>query len=210
MAPMGAAATATTPSAAGDWPVDALEVGRIVEPWGLKGWLRIQPFSSDPQALLGSRRWHLAPRDQASAIKAPGPTALPSRVDVTRSKPHGDGIVAQLAGVDDRDAAERFAGARVFVARSAFPKTDVDEFYWADLIGLSVLNRDGVRLGRVVGLIDTGAHSVLRVGDDAAGQLVADPADPAAAERLIPFVAAYVDTVDLAAGSITVDWGLDY
>jgi 16S rRNA processing protein RimM len=90
-------------------------------------------------------------------------------------------------------------GARIFVPRSSFPSAASDEFYWVDLIGLQVVNREGRPLGEVLGLIDNGAHSVLRVAPPAAG-----------AERLIPFVAAYIDRVDLAARRIEVDWGLDY
>jgi 16S rRNA processing protein RimM len=101
--------------------------------------------------------------------------------------------------VPDRTAAEALRGARVFIGRASFPTPDPDEFYWVDLIGLQVFNREGVLLGEVLGLIDNGVHSVLQVR-----------ADPAAAERLIPFVAAYVDRVDLAARRIDVDWGLDY
>ena len=106
-------------------------------------------------------------------------------------------VVAAAQEVPDRSAAEALKGARVFVARSSFPTAGTDEYYWVDLIGCTVFNRDGVTLGTVADLTDTGAHSVLRVvqGDD---------------ERLIPFVAAYVDTVDLQARRIGVDWGLDY
>ena len=81
-----------------------------------------------------------------------------------------------------------------------FPAVGADEYYWADLIGLAVRNRDDVDLGVVVGLMDNGPQSVLRV----------QPADAAAGERLIPFVAAFVDSVDLAGRRIVVDWGLDY
>ena len=96
--------------------------------------------------------------------------------------------------------------ARVFIGRASFPTPQPDEFYWVDLIGLAVFNRDAQPLGRVVGLLDTGPHSVLRVVPEAI------PAGVSAqeAERLIPFVAAYVDDVDLEQGRITVDWGLDY
>ena len=84
--------------------------------------------------------------------------------------------------------------------RSEFPKPAADEFYWADLIGLGVVNREGLTLGSVVGLIDTGPHSVLRI----------QPAAADGEEVLIPFVSAYVDSVDLPARRIVVDWGLDY
>jgi 16S rRNA processing protein RimM len=104
-----------------------------------------------------------------------------------------------VRGIDDRNAAEALRGARIFVARDSFPSTVDDEFYWVDLIGLEVFNRDLVRLGQVAGLIDTGVHSVLRVTRNS-------DAD----EVLIPFVAAYIDAVDMASRHIRVDWGLDY
>ena len=89
---------------------------------------------------------------------------------------------------------------------SSFPTAGDDEYYWVDLIGAEVINRQGETLGRVSTLIDTGAHSVLCVRRPEAGPEVPDTQ----AERLIPFVAAYVDTVDLAARRIQVDWALDY
>ncbi|MEP7300338.1 MAG: ribosome maturation factor RimM [Caldimonas sp.] len=185
------------------WPADALEVGRIGDAWGLKGWFRVQPYASPPETLLAARRWHLRP---ASPGPAPGRSwsAGATFLDIREVREHGDGLVAAAGGVDDRSAAEALRGARIFIARSSFPKAGIDEFYWADLIGLAVVNRDGVALGKVAGLIDTGPHSVLRVLPDGAAEL------PAAEERLIPFVSAYVDSVDLAGRSIVVDWGLDY
>jgi 16S rRNA processing protein RimM len=114
--------------------------------------------------------------------------------------------VATAQELPDRNAAEAMKGARIFIARSSFPTAGDGEFYWIDLIGLSVVNRQGEALGTVTGLIDTGPHSVLRIArpDAPAG------AAPEAAERLIPFVAAFIDDVDLAQKRITVDWGLDY
>ena len=187
------------------WPDDAVEVGRIVGAWGLKGWIKVHPFASDPQALFSSRRWFLKPPEEG-AVKRPAAAsathALPTLLKISQAKEHGDGVVALAQDVADRDHAEALRGARVFVARSSFPTPDPDEFYWVDLIGLDVVNREGERLGTVAGLIDTGPHSVLRVapGPDAAE----------ADERLIPFVGAYVDDVSLALRRITVDWGLDY
>jgi 16S rRNA processing protein RimM len=111
-------------------------------------------------------------------------------------------VVALAQEVPDRTAAEAMRGARVFIGRGSFPTPDADEFYWVDLIGLDVVNREGVALGSVVGLLDTGPHSVLRVLPP--GETQED------AERLIPFVGAYVDAVSLEQRRITVDWGLDY
>jgi 16S rRNA processing protein RimM len=181
------------------WPEDALEVGRIGEAWGLKGAFRVLPYATPPGALRTASRWHLRPAEGAArtaATTAPTPAAL--RISSVRDQ--GDGFVAISPEVTDRTAAEALRGARIFVARADFPRPGADEFYWADLIGMAVVNRDGVALGTVAGLIDNGPQSVLRVEATGEGD----------EERLIPFVAAYVDSVDLPARRIVVDWGLDY
>jgi 16S rRNA processing protein RimM len=190
-----------------DWPDDAIEVGRIVDAWGLKGWIKVQPFAADPQALFSSRRWFILPSEK------PGPArpaacagSIPSLLRITQAKDHGDVVVALAQEVPDRTAAEAMRGARVFVARASFPTAGPDEFYWIDLIGLRVVNRQGEALGTVTGLIDTGPHSVLRVAPD----VIPPGASAQESERLIPFVGAYVDAVNLERRLITVDWGLDY
>ncbi len=187
------------------WPADALEVGRILDAWGIRGWLRIQPFAAEPEALLSARYWLLKPPESSGPARALVPTArFPESLTIAEVKLHGDGIVARAEGVADRSAAEGLRGARIFIPRSSFPAAAADEYYWADLIGLAVSNRQGELLGRVVGLLDTGPHSVLRIRPESSCE--ADGAD----ERLIPFVAAYVDDVDLGRRLITVDWGLDF
>lgn len=184
------------------WPEDAIEVGRVVDAWGVKGWIKVQPFATDPQALFSSRRWFVKPPEEA-VLQRLGAKAssYPALLKITQSKEHGGVVVAQVQEVEDRSAAEALRGARIFIGRSSFPTADPDEYYWVDLLGLTVVNREGELLGQVSGLIDTGPHSVLRV----------QPAEPAGAEeRLIPFVAAYVDDVSLPDKRITVDWGLVY
>ena len=189
------------------WPEDAIEVGRIGEPWGLKGWIKVQPFAADPQALFSSRRWFLLPSEKTSPLRpAIGPAAIPSLLKITQIKDHGDVVVALAQEVPDRNTAEALRGARVFIGRTSFPTPDPDEFYWVDLIGLNVVNREGEKLGTVAGLIDTGPHSVLRV----APEVLPEGTSAQEAERLIPFVGAYVDAVSLEQRLITVDWGLDY
>ncbi len=185
-------------------PDDAVEVGRVVEAWGVKGWIKVQPFAADPQALFSSRRWFLKPPDGSAATKRPTVTPLPSLLKIKTARPHGEAVIAQAQDVDDRNAAEALRGARVFVSRASFPTADPDEYYWVDLIGLAVVNQQGIHLGTVTGLLDTGPHCVLRVAPEG------DRQGDKAAERLIPFVSAYVGEVDLTARRITVDWGLDY
>ena len=176
-------------------PEDAIEVGRVLGAWGIKGGIKVKPFAADPQALFSTKRWFIRPPEM------PGPRVeLPSLLRVIGAKEHGDGIVATAHELPDRTAAEAMRGARVFISRASFPTPDADEFYWVDLIGLDVNNRAGAALGSVLGLIETGPHCVLRV----------QPAAADSDEVLIPFVAAYVDSVDLVARRIVVDWEADY
>ncbi|MGR6807664.1 ribosome maturation factor RimM [Sphaerotilus natans] len=186
------------------WPDDAVEVARVQDAWGIKGWLRVQPHAADPQALFSSRRWFLQPPAGKPRPKDAPP--LPRLLHVTLVKEHGDGIVASVREVADRNGAEALKGARIFVSRQSFPSTDDGEYYWVDLIGLEVVNREGELLGTVAEMIDTGPHCVMRLeqaSTDAAGKA-------RTVERMIPFVAAYIDGVDLPGRRITADWGLDY
>ena len=187
--------TADTPA----FPDDAVEVARVLGAWGVKGGIKVRPFAADPQALFSSKRWFLRPPEPSRPGIAAA--ALPALLKVQTARTQGDTVVALVQDLSDRDAAEALKGARVFVSRASFPTPASDEFYWVDLIGLQVVNRADCRLGTVVGLLETGPHCVLRV----------QPADTAALqpERLIPFVAAYIDGVDLAARRIRADWDAD-
>jgi len=188
------------------WPADAIEVGRILDAWGIKGWFKVQAYSADAQALFSARRWFVLPAEDkpatAVAVKA---GRLPPVLKVLAIRDHGEGIVASVEGVTDRSGAEALRGVRIFASRSSFPRPDPGEYYWVDLIGLNVVNRQGEELGVVSGLLDTGPHSVLRITPPG----MTAPVKPDQ-ERLVPFVAAFVDDVDLEQRCITVDWGLDY
>ncbi len=177
-------------------PTDAVEVGRIADAWGLKGWFKVVSHSADPQALFSSKRWFLLPPQRGVRTFSD-----PGRLAISEARMHANTVVAAARDVVDRQAAAALRGARVFVSRSSFPTAGVDEYYWVDLIGLSVVNREGQRLGTVRELISTGAQTVL-VMDDGSGEN--------AIERMIPFVAVYVDDVDLAGRRILVDWQADY
>ncbi len=194
----------SSPFAAASLPADAIELGRIQEAWGVKGWVRIQPHSADTSALFESTQWFLQPPE---ARFARGFSAFSGVVGVAVAeiKTHSDGIVARLEGLDDRTGAEALKGVRICVPRSAFPATPEGEYYWVDLIGLDVVNREGMHLGVVRDLMPTGPHSVLVMEhtETVDGQ-------EKAVERMIPFVAAYIDDVNLAERRIVADWQTDY
>ena len=177
-------------------PADAVEVGRIADAWGIKGWFKVLAYSADPEALFSSKRWYLQPAERGAKTFA-GTVTLAIR----EAKAHSDTVVANAQGVDDRTAAEALKGARIFIPRSSFPTAATDEFYWVDLLGLDVFNREGLALGQVRELLSAGPQTVLVMEYTEDGKTV---------ERMIPFVSQFVDGVDLPGRRITVDWQPDY
>jgi 16S rRNA processing protein RimM len=177
-------------------PADAVEVGRIADAWGVKGWFKVLPHSASPEALFSSKRWYLLPTERG--VKTFSGTVL---LRVREAKEHSGAVVAGAHDVDDRAAAEALKGARIFIPRSSFPTAATDEYYWVDLIGLEVVNRQGQALGQVKELLSTGPQTVLVIEYTEDGKVM---------ERMIPFVSAYVDAVDVPGKCITVDWQADY
>ncbi len=174
-------------------PADLIKVGRVGEPYGLKGGVHVIPYSGDAGALRATREWWLS---------GPGNTTL-RNVEALEVHTHGSGLTVRLMGYADRDLAARLKGAEISVPRSRFPVLDVGEYYWHDLTGLDVFNLEGEFLGRVSELTEHAAHPILRVCNDAGP-------DEKPSDRLIPFVVAIVHEVDLVSRRMTVDWGLDY
>lgn len=166
---------------------EIIVLGRIIAPLGLKGWVKIQAYGDDPEDWEAMQEWWLA------TDNSPQPYDWHA-VSVAESEMRPAGLVARFVGVDDRTGSEALIGKLVGAPRSALPAVDKNEFYWADLIGLSVVNTTGYELGEVTELITTGAHEVLCV-QDAQGQ-----------KRLLPFVASIVKDVDTKTRRIEVDW----
>ncbi len=175
-------------------PDDLVQVGYVSGAYGVAGGIRVTPFSNDADALLSVKTWWF---DKPNLRD----------VSVRQVKLHGGDVVAQLVGVVGRDAAEALKGASVQIPRSLFPALSADEFYWSDLIGLTVQNLQGECLGQVTDMMSNGPQSILRIAP--VGYPLGTDSEPAP-ERLIPFVGQFVINVDQAAKTITVDWGLDY
>lgn len=167
-------------------------MGRVAAPFGVKGWVKIQTFTQTLDSLLDYTDWQIGKNDQWQDAK------------IEESTAQGGFIVAKFVGCNDRDAAFALRGQEIAVNRKELPAPKEGEYYWEDLIGLAVFNRDNVELGKVAKLMETGAHDVLVI------QGVATDDGTARKEILIPFVGVFVLNVDLAQGRIEVDWGLDY
>ncbi|MDD5296823.1 MAG: ribosome maturation factor RimM [Rhodocyclaceae bacterium] len=164
-------------------------LGRITGAFGIRGWVRVHPFGDDPESWGKMASWWLS-RD-ADGGDWEGRELL-------EAKWHGDGLVAHLKGIEDRTAAEALRGCYVGAPREALPESEEGEYYWADLVGLAVVNLAGESLGNVVEVIQGVAHDVLRLKDDAG------------VERMLPFVDAVVKEVDTEAGRVRVEWGVDW
>jgi 16S rRNA processing protein RimM len=186
-------------------PADLIEVGHVVEAYGVRGGLKVQPYSTQPDTLLAAKIWWLRKGKETR------------RATVVEAKRHGATVAATWAGVADRDQAHAWRGWSVLVPRSDFPAPAEGEFYWVDLIGceLKGLGSEGgskIVLGKVVEVIDNGAHAILRVErvvpEDTTQPLL--DAKGKVKEILVPFVDAYVLSVDITSKSIDSDWPADF
>jgi 16S rRNA processing protein RimM len=159
-------------------------MGRITGAFGVKGWVKVQPYTATPAGLLGYRSWWVEHEGGWT------------RCVVENAQVQGQTVAAKLAGCEGRDAAALYRGRQVAVARTELPEAGANEFYWTDLIGLRVVNTAGEDLGAVARVFETGANDVLVVEGER--------------ERLIPFIEQVVREVDVAARVIRVDWGSDF
>jgi len=160
-------------------------LGRVLGAFGVRGELKIQSFTDPENALLRYQPWLLV--HQGSERELAG----------VQGRVTNKGVNATIPGVADRDAAQALAGAEIWVPRSRLPKAKPGEYYWVDLEGLEVVNREGIVLGRVSHLFDTAANQVMVVAGER--------------ERLIPFLeGSFVLKVDFEAGRIDVDWDADF
>lgn len=160
-------------------------IGRIAGVHGVKGWMKIRSHTAPRENILTYPLWRVRQAGQWREMA------------LVEGRPQGKGVVASLEGIDDREQARAFMGSDIAVPRNELPPLPEDEYYWADLEGLRVITVDGVDLGRVDHLIETGANDVMIVRGDR--------------ERLIPMVVGqYVTRVDLNAGLMEVDWDPDF
>ncbi|MGH8863752.1 MAG: ribosome maturation factor RimM [Burkholderiales bacterium] len=159
-------------------------MGRVSAPHGVKGWIKVQPFTQEIGGLLGYPEWWLDRDGEWRQHR------------IAESAVHGTLVLARLEGCTDREAAAALKGAEVAIPRRLLPENREGEYYWSDLLGMEVLNRRGVHLGRVAKVLETGANNVLVLEGER--------------ELLVPFVDSVILAVDLAGGRLSVDWELDY
>ena len=161
-----------------------ITLGKIVGVFGVKGWVKVFSETRPREQIFKYSPW---------ILKLNGTV---SEVDVLDGRQQGKGLIASLKGYTDCDTARQLIGAEILIAQEYLPAAGIDEYYWSQLTGLSVINLQGTELGEVVDLFETGANDVLVVKGDK--------------ERLIPFTEFAVIKVDLDGNKIIVDWDADF
>jgi 16S rRNA processing protein RimM len=152
-------------------------MGRVAGSYGVRGWIRVE---GPEAALAGCRNWWIGGESYA----------------VEQVKEHSGALLAQLGGLQNREAALKLKGSKVFVPREALPKAQEGHYYLADLVGLEVVNERGEALGVVKRWIFNGAQDVMEVAGDRT--------------HLVPWIPAVVRKVDLQQKRIEVEWGADW
>jgi 16S rRNA processing protein RimM len=152
-------------------------MGRVVGSYGLRGWIRVD---RPEDGLAACRAWWI------DGVEYP----------VEDTKEHSGALLAKLAGIGSPETAQKLRGALVSVSRAVLPEPQDGRFYMADLVGLEVLNEQGVALGVVKQLYSNGAHDVMELEGERT--------------RLLPWVPTVVKSVDLAEGRIYVEWEADW
>ena len=172
-------------------------MGRIVAPYGVFGWLKVVPDTEAFDGLFDYDTWWLGKGNDWRELL------------VETAKVHNDVLVVKLKGIDDRDAAMACKGKQIAVPRSQLPEPEDDAYYWSDLIGLRVKNKQAVDFGCIVDVFETGANDVIVVHAEATGP-EGEQAKSKPQERLLPFVADVVLEVDLPNKTMLVDWDADF
>jgi 16S rRNA processing protein RimM len=160
-------------------------MGKVVAAQGIQGWVKIQTFTEYLDSLLDYDTWYVGNEQAWRPLQ------------VLEANVHGKVLVARLEGITDRTSAERYKGQLVAVSRDSLPEHEEGEYYWSDLIGMSVVNLAGEQFGTVNTLLETGSNDVLVIKGECG-------------ETLIPFIASVIQQVNLKDKVIRVDWQTDY
>lgn len=154
----------------------------------MRGWVKVQSYTAPAENILRYDTWYLRARSDREGTW--------SLRRVAEGRKHGESIVALFESCTSRDDAVRWIGAEIAVQRSQFPDLRAGEYYYADLLGLTVVNLAGVTLGAVEGFLETGANDVLVVQGER--------------ERLIPLLPHVLREVNLARRVLQVDWDAEF
>ena len=177
-------------------PQDLVELGLVQDAQGLRGQIKVRPFSTDPVALLSTKSIWLSLLSPQLSHGARTPEE-PRLYAVKSAKEHSGFVVMALEGIADRDQALAVKGARLSLSRALFPQAESSSYYWVDLVGCTAIGNEQAPLGLVTEMTENGAHAIMKV---VSGDRI----------RLIPFVPEIIQAVNLAEKQITVNWEADW
>ncbi|MFC0820300.1 ribosome maturation factor RimM [Moraxella marmotae] len=169
---------------------ELVKIATLKKPYGIKGWLWVFSQTDNRADIFEMKPWWIK---TATGFKP---------LTVKQWRHQGQGLVACFEEIADRNAAELMNGTGVWVSKDSFPELNEDEYYWSDLIGLSVVNEQGEKLGQIKEMFETGAHEIISL------KPTTDSIDNE--ERLIPWHRDIVLSVDLVGKTMRVAWGADY
>jgi 16S rRNA processing protein RimM len=158
-------------------------VGRFGSPYGIRGWVKVISYTDPIEKILDYSPWQ---------INRKGKWQL---VNIVTGKPHGKNIIVSIADCTNPEQVQAYTNCEIAVERDQLPEPAEDEYYWVDLLGLTVINAQQEILGKVERLLATGANDVLVVIDEETGK-----------QRLIPYINHVIIEVNLAAKRLVVDW----
>jgi 16S rRNA processing protein RimM len=165
-----------------------ITLGKVGAVYGIKGWLKIHSFTDEPDAILDYFPWSLKLGNNVQTV------------EITDWRKHNKGLIVKVAGIDDRDEAQALVGSEILTSEAALPELPQGDFYWRDLIGLSVVTNKGYDLGVVTDMMETGANDVLVVKANLNDGF-------SKKERLIPYLFEQViESVSIENKQICVDW----
>ena len=163
-------------------------LGKVGAVYGIKGWLKIHSFTDETEAILDYFPWSLKLGNKTQTV------------EITDWRKHNKVLIVKVAGIDDRDEAQALVGSEILTNEAALPELSEDDFYWRDLIGMSVVTNKGYDLGVVIDMMETGANDVLVVKANLKDGF-------SKKERLIPYLFEQViESVSIENKQICVDW----
>ena len=170
-----------------------LLIGQINGLFGVQGWVKLFSYAHPRKNILSYQPWH---------IKVDG---VWTTLDIVKGREQGKTIVAQLKGVDDREDSRRYIGVELYIEKSQLPELPEGEYYWDELTGLEVINKQGVILGNISQMVATGSNNVM---------VVSGKKEPSSSkegkEHWVPYIEPFLISIDMDKRQILVDWDEDF
>lgn len=176
-----------------------IELGKISGVWGVKGWVKLHSYTRNRVEIANYSSWWLTPESKLNESPKLSPQAQQFEIETCRAQ--GQTIVAKLVGINTREQAEELKGYIILVDQEALPALPEGEYYWQQLIGLLVVNAEGIEFGKIQSILETGANDVLVIRPEEQAE-----ENDNTTEVLVPYIDQVVQKVDLVAGKMIVDW----